>query len=238
MRRFVLVLTLLAASLALAPAPAAAQTPMVTEIGTLGGSEAGVLDVNASGVAVGYSSLPGDAAYHAFIRQKFGLDRSLAEQLLAGAALGFAMRLVFVAVDMAGELAGLQMGLGFASFFDPQNAASTPLVAQFLNLFATLVFLALDGHLLLLSALADSFRALPVGVAAPAGGLLRALIEWSAVIFRGGLSLALPVIAALLITDINTQNSLLVVKGDAGLIRRIDRAIECRNVGTAEEARS
>jgi flagellar biosynthetic protein FliR len=103
-------------------------------------------------------------------------------------------------VDVAGEIAGLQMGLGFASFFDPQHGAHTLVVAQFLGLLATLIFLGIDGHLMLLSALAESFRLLPVGAGAP--------LEWPAIaslgggIFVTGLMIALPVVVALLLTNI------------------------------------
>ena len=60
---------------------------------------------------------------------------------LIGGAIGFAMRLVFAAVEMAGDIAGTQMGLGFALFYDPGNVQHTPLLGQFMGLVATLTFL-------------------------------------------------------------------------------------------------
>ncbi|MDP3715801.1 MAG: flagellar biosynthetic protein FliR, partial [Burkholderiales bacterium] len=69
------------------------------------------------------------------------------QQLLIGLAMGFAVRMIFTAVEMAGELIGLQMGLGFAVFYDPQSSGQMPVVGQFLGLVATLTFLALNGHL-------------------------------------------------------------------------------------------
>lgn len=87
----------------------------------------------------------------------------MVQQIIIGVAMGFTMRLIFTAVEMAGELTGLQMGLGFASFYDPMNAAYTPVVARWLGVIAVLAFLAMDGHLYMLSALAESFQALPIG---------------------------------------------------------------------------
>src|SRR5688572_5347025 len=87
----------------------------------------------------------------------------LAHELAIGVALGFLMRLVFSAVELAADLIGLQMGLGFAQFYDTQAAASMPVLGRFFGLAATLTFLAIDGHLLLFGVLAESFTTLPIG---------------------------------------------------------------------------
>lgn len=126
----------------------------------------------------------------------------LAQQVVIGLAMGLAIRIVFVAVEMAGELAGLQMGLGFATFFDPQNAGHIPVVGQFLGLLATLVFLSLNGHLQMISLLSQSFSALPIsgdGIAAPG---VRTLAFFGGEIFAAGLLLSLPLLSALLITNL------------------------------------
>jgi flagellar biosynthetic protein FliR len=123
------------------------------------------------------------------------------QQLIIGIALGFTMRLIFTAVEMAGELAGLQMGLGFASFFDPINAIHTPIIAQWIGLIAALAFLATDGHLYMLSALAESFQTLPIGDMLSSKGL-HGVAEWGGGIFAYALQISLPILAALLITNI------------------------------------
>lgn len=128
----------------------------------------------------------------------------LVQQIVVGVAMGLAMKVVFAAVDMAGEIAGLQMGLGFATFYDPQARASSPVLAQFVGLLATLIFLALNGHLLVLSTLAESFHAFPIGGAlAPSATGWRTLAEWGATIFLAGLAMSLPVLAALLVTNVS-----------------------------------
>lgn len=127
---------------------------------------------------------------------------ALAQQILIGIALGFSMRIVFTAIDLAGELIGLQMGLGFAMFYDPDNAAQSPVIAEFLGLLAVLVFLVLDGHLMILAVLGNSFEWWPVGAELfPANGWF-AIARWGTTIFSAGLMLALPVIAALLVVNI------------------------------------
>ena len=74
----------------------------------------------------------------------------LLQELLIGLAMGFAMRIVFAAVEMAGEVSSLTMGLGFATFFDPGTQGRSSAISQFLALVATLGFIAVDGHLVLL----------------------------------------------------------------------------------------
>lgn len=125
----------------------------------------------------------------------------LIQQVVIGVAMGFAIRLVFTAVEMAGELAGLQMGLGFATFYDPVNASHTPIVAQWMGMVAALAFLALNGHLFILSALAESFRTLPVGSMMSNEGFYGAA-RWGGSIFAYALQISLPILAALLITNI------------------------------------
>lgn len=123
------------------------------------------------------------------------------QQIIIGVAMGFSMRLIFTAIEMAGELAGLQMGLGFASFYDPLNSSYTPVVARWLGMIAALAFLVMNGHLLMLSALAESFFTLPIGGMMPAKGF-HDVASWGGSIFIYGLQISLPLLAALLTTNI------------------------------------
>ncbi|MBT9517356.1 MULTISPECIES: flagellar biosynthetic protein FliR [Methyloversatilis] len=127
---------------------------------------------------------------------------ALLQQMLIGIALGFSMRVVFTAIDLAGELIGLQMGLGFAMFYDPDNAAQSPVISEFLGLLAMLIFLSINGHLMLLAVIGNSFEWWPVGADLfPANGWM-AIARWGSTIFSAGVMLALPVIAALLVVNI------------------------------------
>ncbi|MGH8685729.1 MAG: flagellar biosynthetic protein FliR [Nitrosospira sp.] len=126
----------------------------------------------------------------------------LGQQIIIGLAMGFAMRIVFSAVEMAGEIAGLQMGLGFATFFSPRSDGSTLVVGKFLGLLATLVFLSVNGHLLMLSVLAESFNVFPISAEPFSAGGWKILADWGGKIFEAGLGLALPVVTALLIVNL------------------------------------
>jgi len=123
------------------------------------------------------------------------------QQIIIGVAMGFTMRLIFTAVEMAGELAGLQMGLGFASFYDPMNSSYSPIVARWLGMIAVLAFLAANGHLYMLSALVESFATLPIGNSMSGTGFYN-VASWGSSIFAFGLQISLPIVAALLITNI------------------------------------
>lgn len=126
----------------------------------------------------------------------------LIQQLLVGISLGLAMHVAFSAVALAGDVIGLQMGLSFATFVDPQHSSQTPLLGTFLGLLATLVFFAIDGHLLLIAALAESFTLAPVSAVPMPATEWSALVAWGGELFRIGLHLALPVLAAMLATNI------------------------------------
>ena len=123
------------------------------------------------------------------------------QQIIIGIAMGFTMRLIFSAVEMAGELSGLQMGLGFASFYDPINANHSAIIAQWLGMIAALAFLSMNGHLYMLSGLAESFQTLPIGNMMSNQGFY-SVASWGGSIFAYALQISLPILAALLITNI------------------------------------
>lgn len=126
----------------------------------------------------------------------------IVQQTLIGIAMGLVLRVVFATLDLMGEIISLQMGLSFATFFDPLAGGQTAVVGEFLTLLATLVLLSLNGHLLMLDALARSFEWLPVSATLPHRGGWMILVRFGASIFASGLLMALPVVTALLITNI------------------------------------
>lgn len=125
---------------------------------------------------------------------------TLLAQFLTGISMGFVMRLMFTAVEMAGFMIGMSMGLGFASFYDPQTEGQTVAIGQFLVILSLLVFLALDGHLIVIATLAQSFQTIPIQLE---GWQLdsQGLVLLGMHVFSQGLLLSLPVIASLLITN-------------------------------------
>jgi flagellar biosynthetic protein FliR len=122
----------------------------------------------------------------------------LGQQVLIGVTLGLCMRVVFAAVQTAGEFVGLQMGLSFASLFDPATGANTAVLSRLFNIVAMLVFFALDGHLLLLGALIRTFQTLPVALMQLDANGVGVYLKWGETVFVSGLLLALPLIASLL----------------------------------------
>lgn len=124
------------------------------------------------------------------------------KELLIGVSIGFVVRLMFTAMEMAGHIAGLQMGLGFATFYDPQHSTNVPIVAQTMSLFMVLVFLAFNGHLIVLRALIESYAQLPISTQVPSAGGFRLMADYGVIVFRAGVLLSLPVLASLLVTNL------------------------------------
>lgn len=123
---------------------------------------------------------------------------TLLREIVIGVLTGFTLQIVFEAVMLGGELIAASSSLSFATLADPLRGMSTPVVGQFLTLAATLLFLALGGHLQFLEWLAHSFSTLPIGGVGPGQVQLGTLLKFSGQLFAGGLMLALPVLIALL----------------------------------------
>jgi flagellar biosynthesis protein FliR len=126
----------------------------------------------------------------------------LVQELLIGLAMGFSMRLVFAAVEYAGELASATMGFSFASFFDPATRGRSAAISQFMSMVATMAFLAVNAHLMLLAALSESFVSLPISATPLSLAAPLELVRWGSRIFSAGLQLALPIIGAILIVNV------------------------------------
>ena len=124
------------------------------------------------------------------------------QQLLIGLSLGFAVRLVFAAVELAGELIGLQMGLNFAGFFDPATASQGTASGRFFGTMVAFLFVLSNGHLAILQALVRSFEVFAVG-AEPFDFLRRTQPQqWGSEIFMLGLWIALPLVGMLLFVNL------------------------------------
>ena len=124
------------------------------------------------------------------------------QQLVIGLSLGFAVRVVFAAVEFAGEVIGLQMGLNFAGFFDPVSAQAATASSRFFGTMVAFLFIVSNGHLLVIQALAMSFVSFPIGPEPFA--FVRATLphQWGAQVFTTGLWIALPLITMLLFVNV------------------------------------
>ena len=123
-------------------------------------------------------------------------------QILIGAAMGLALQLVFAMFIVGGQIIAFQMGLGFASMVDPSSGTQVPVISQFYVIILTLTFLALDGHLIFINTVAESFRTLPIGVNGLSNDGLWALVLWGGHMYAGAVQIALPAIASLLLINL------------------------------------
>jgi len=124
------------------------------------------------------------------------------QQLIIGLSLGFAVRVVFAAVEFAGEIIGLQMGLNFAGFFDPLSASTATAASRFFGAIVAWLFIVINGHLLVVAALGQSFAAFPVGPEPFAFVREMQPQRWGAEVFSMGLWIALPMVTMLLFVNI------------------------------------
>ena len=124
------------------------------------------------------------------------------QQVLIGVSMGFMLQMVFAALVFGGQVTAYSMGLGFASMVDPQNGTQVPVISQYYVILATLVFLILNGHLILIEMVTDSFHTLPVAMDGISRHSFYQLVGWASQMFFTGLLIALPVIAALLMVNL------------------------------------
>ncbi|MBE0403380.1 flagellar biosynthetic protein FliR [Halomonas citrativorans] len=124
------------------------------------------------------------------------------EQIVIGLAIGLVMHIVFAVVQAAGEYIGLQMGLAFATFFDASSGTNIMVLSRILYMITLLMFLAFNGHLMVLETLVMSFETLPIGISGLNPGAFDLLARYAGTIFAAGMLLALPVVGALLIINL------------------------------------
>lgn len=127
----------------------------------------------------------------------------VAQELIIGVALGLSIHIVFQAFVIAGQITAMQMGLGFASMNDPQNGVSVPVVGQFYLMIVTLLYLSLNGHLYAIQTIVQSFDVFPLYQLNLLHLPVKDVIDASSWLFLGGVKIALPAIAALLIVNLS-----------------------------------
>jgi len=125
----------------------------------------------------------------------------VAEQILIGSLMGFSLQLFFQAFVVAGQIISIQMGMAFASMVDPTNGVNTAVIGQFLTMLVTLLFLAMNGHLVVFEVLTESFTTMPVGSALLVNHFweVAGKLGW---VLGAAMVLVLPAITALLVVNI------------------------------------
>ncbi len=122
-------------------------------------------------------------------------------QILIGLTLGLVFQVASAAMVVAGQAISGAMGLSIANMMDP-NMGNVPVVSQFFNIMGTLVFLGIGGHLIVFGLVIESFKLLPIGQEFFSQDMLGKMINWSAMMFLGGLLISLPVVMTLLFINI------------------------------------
>lgn len=122
-------------------------------------------------------------------------------EVLIGVLFGFLLQLFFHLFVIAGQIIAMQMGLGFASMVDPSNGVSVAVISQLFVVMTTLMFLAIDGHLVMIETMIDGFRRIPVGAEFMLASGMQ-LVEQGSWMFAHALLIALPAVSALLIVNL------------------------------------
>ena len=132
----------------------------------------------------------------------FSIDglSSLLQQAAIGVSLGFSFQLVTAAITLGGQAISNSIGLSMANMVDP-TLGNVPTISQLLILLSTLIFLLIDGHLILVELLFMSFESFPLGASISLEPVIQAIMDWSSTIFTGGLLIALPIMVAMLLVN-------------------------------------
>lgn len=125
------------------------------------------------------------------------------QQMAIGLASAFILQMVFAVLLVGGQSIAYSMGLGFASMVDPASGVQVPVVAQILVITGSLFFMSVNGHLLLIELLIESFKTLPIDVIGLTKADLWAIIIWSGQMFAGGVLLALPIMSVVLFVNVS-----------------------------------
>lgn len=130
----------------------------------------------------------------------WGLGGFLLREAAVGISMGFFVQIFFFAVGVAGQLIDTEMGFHMANVLDPMSDSQLPLIGNLFSMLCILLYLGLHGHLLLIKALAASFKLLPAGILSwplDLGFIVKAIVR----LLPLAVQIALPVIGASLFTS-------------------------------------
>ena len=123
-------------------------------------------------------------------------------EIALGLGAGMILNIWFAAAALAGEKIAGSTGLGFASQVDPNMGGQTPVVSQFLTMFLTAIFLSMNGHILVLTAMVESYVILPIGTVTGLLVIAQAGIDAAGDMFAAGALIMLPVVSVLLLVNL------------------------------------
>jgi len=127
----------------------------------------------------------------------------MVNQIIIGSIMGFTLQLVFSVLVLSGQILAMQAGLGFSMMNSPQDGVQITVVGQLYVMIATLLFLAMDGHLLLIQMIFDSFYQIPIGLAGINAQGFWLFVSWGSNFYKHAVMVVMPAIAALLMVNIS-----------------------------------
>ena len=130
------------------------------------------------------------------------LGIAISGEFLIGFIIGLMAKLIFTAVEMAGELIGFQMGFGIVNVIDPTTSSQVPIIGQFQTILCSLIFLSINAHHYFITALAESFLLVPPSHFGISGGLLNGIIKLAGDMFVLAVKIGSPVIVVLFLTNV------------------------------------
>ncbi len=123
-------------------------------------------------------------------------------EFMVGIMIGLVFNIVFLSIRLGGAIVGYQIGFAMVNVVDPSSSEQVSVIGEFWFLLATLIFICLNGHHMIITGLVDSYRAIPLGMGAPAGAVGEWLIKYSALVFVLGVKFAAPVIVTVFLVDV------------------------------------
>lgn len=154
-------------------------------------------------ISVSWLILPQlDASPPAALSTPLTFAIGLISEVGIGLIIGLTVQLLFAGIQLGGQMAGLQMGLAIANVVDPASSVQIPLLAQFLNLFAMMIFLSMNMHYYFIMALMDGFERIPFWGGQFNGGLFELVVKLAGNTFVVAAQIGAPVMAALLLTTV------------------------------------
>ena len=132
----------------------------------------------------------------------FTLCMRMGGEVLVGVVLGFASRIAFAGIQMAGQLVGFQIGFSIVNIIDPLTSTQVSIIAELQYLFAGLLFLTVNGHHMLIQAVSESYSVLPVLGFHMTGELAQGIIEQSRSLFVIAVKISAPIVVAILFTNV------------------------------------
>ncbi|MEM9102081.1 MAG: flagellar biosynthetic protein FliR [Pseudomonadota bacterium] len=124
------------------------------------------------------------------------------EQIIIGVGIGFITKLLFETFILGAQIIAMQTGLGFASMIDPTNGLQVPVLSQFYLLLVTLMFLAIDGHLVVIELMINSLNTLPIGESIFQLRSLKIIVDWTSIMFAAALMMCLAAVLSLLMINL------------------------------------